>query len=523
VADNIRHVRGRGIIWGAAIVAALLRIPGFFGPLHPDEAGFLLVARNWQPEPTSLYGRYWVDRPPELIALVRLSDAIGGAYFLRVVAAVACARLVLLAARTAYLLAQRSSLATPETPMRAARWTAVVTAATVGNVMIDSVSAKGEILGIPLVMAACWLALEALPVDRGRRAFALSAGSGLAASLAIGLKQNLVGGLVFGGVLLLGSALTRRISWGRFGGLAVAALAGAAVPVAATIAWAVKAGVHLSEVWYATFGFRGDANAIMASQSTEAPDARAHELIGIVLLTGMALVVVWFLASLPKLLRSDVVVAVALVLMLVADIAGVILGGSYWHPYLFNLVPDVGLAAGLVVTLPAWRGATMRALGAVTALSCVIAMGSWVVAEIGGQPPSSATYAGHAVGSSSEPGDTIVVYGGRADIVLASGLESPYRYLWSLPMRTLDPHLADLRSLLTGPDAPTWVVIAVATDSWAIPEGADLQHILDTDYTAHGDGCGLPVYLLKGLTRPPLVVDCDRPWHPTAETGPTEH
>jgi hypothetical protein len=294
------------------------------------------------------------------------------------------------------------------------------------------------------------------------------------------------------------------------------------VPVAATIAWAVNAGVHLSGVWYAAFGFRGDANAIMASQSSEAPGSRALELVGIVLLTGMALVVIWFLASLPVLLRSDVVVGAALVLMLVTDTAGVILGGSYWHPYLFNLVPDVGLAAGLVVTLPARRGATMRVLGVVTALSCFIAMGSWVVQEIAGQAPSSSTYAGHAVGSASEPGDTIVVYGGRADIVLASGLEAPYRYLWSLPMRTLDPHLADLRSLLTGPDAPTWVVVAVPTDSWDIPEGADLQHILDTDYTEHGDGCGRPVYLLKGLTRPPLVVDCDRPWQPTAETGPTE-
>ena len=113
-----------------------------------------------------------------------------------------------------------------------------------------------------------------------------------------------------------------------------------------------------------------------------------------------------------------------------------------------------------------------------------------------------------------------MVYGGRADIVLASGLDSPYRYLWSLPMRTMDPDLADLRETLTGPDAPTWVVIAVQTNSWGIPEGADLQRILDTDYTLHGDACGRPVYLLKGLARPPLEVECDRQWLPTVETGP---
>jgi hypothetical protein len=80
---------------------------GFFGPLRPDEAGFLLVARNWHPEANSPYGRYWVDRPPELIAFVRLSDSIGGAYFLRFVAALLCAALVVVAARTAYLLVGR--------------------------------------------------------------------------------------------------------------------------------------------------------------------------------------------------------------------------------------------------------------------------------------------------------------------------------------------------------------------------------------------------------------------------------
>ncbi len=512
----------RRVVGAAAVVAVLLRVPGFFGPLRPDEAGFLLVARNWHPEPDSVYGRYFVDRPPELIALVRLSDAIGGAYLLRFVAAFLCGALVVLAARTAYLLARRSALLTPASPGRAACWAAVVTAATVGNTMIDSTSAKGELLGIPFVMAACWLALEALESARPSRAFALAATSGLAASLALGLKQNLIGGLVFGGVLLLGSAITGRIAWGKFAALAAAALFGAAVPVALTLGWALYAGVHPQEVWYVSFGFRADANAIMSTQSTVAPDERARDLARIAVLDGMVLVVAWFLVSLPRLVRADAVAALAVVLMLVGDVVGLVLGGSFWHPYLFNLVPGVALAAGLVAALPDWREQVMRLIGAVTAASCVIAFGVWLVDELNGQPPPTASYTGHAVAKASEPGDTIVVYGGRADIVLASGLESPYRYLWSLPMRTLDPDLADLRALLTGPDAPTWVVVAVGTDAWGIPEGADLQRILDTDYTFHGDGCGRPVYLRRGLTRPALSVDCTRPWRPTARTGPPD-
>ncbi len=503
----------------AAAAAALLRIPGFFGPLRPDEAGFLLVARNWHPEAGSPYGRYWVDRPPELIAFVRLSDAIGGAYFLRFVAALLCAALVVMAARTAYLLVERRETASLEARSRAARWTAVVAAVVSGNVMIDAVSAKGELLGIPFVVMACWLALEGLRAGP-RRALWLAAGAGLAASLALGMKQNLIGGLLFCGVLLLGDALTGRVSWRRLTGLAIAAGVGVALPILVTLGWAASAGVHPIEVWYAAYGFRADANHILNSQSSDASDARAWELVGIVLLTGMAVVLLWFLACLSRLWRADRAVTAAMVAMLAGDVIGLVLGGSYWHPYLFNLVPDVALAAGLVVTLPAWRGATMRVIGLATVLSCVISFTVWVVDEIGGQPPPTAAYAGHAVGAAAYPTDTIVVYGGRADIVLASGLDSPYRYLWSLPMRTLDPHLAQLRALLTGPNPPTWVVVAVPTDSWDIPEGADLQRILDTDYTLHGDGCGRPVYLLDGVTRPALSIDCDKPWVPTAETGP---
>jgi len=502
----------------AAAAAALFRVPGFFDPLWPDEAGFLLVARNWHPEADSPYGDYWVDRPPELIAFVRLSDAIGGAYFLRFVAAALCSVMVVVAARTAYLLVARLDLG-PGAPGRAARWAAVVAAAVNGNVMIDSVTAKGEVLGIPFVTTACWLALEALRAP-GRRALMLAAGSGLAASLAIGLKQNLVGGLLFGGVLLLGDALAGRLPWRRFAALAAAAFVGTALPVLATIGWAVGEGVRLSAIWYAWFGFRIDANGVLDSQASDASDARAWELVVIALLTGMAVVLAWLLAMAPRLWRADRVVTAALVAMLLVDVVGVVLGGSYWHQYLFNLVPDTALAAGLVVGLTGWPGAVMRVIGALTAVSSLVAFGTWTVDQVHGRPATTSSYSGRAVGTAAEPGDTIVVYGGRADTVLASGLDSPYRYLWSLPMRTLDPHLTELRGLLTGPQPPTWVVLAVPTDSWDIPEGADLQHILDADYTLQGEVCGRPVYLLAGLTRPPLVADCDEPWHPTAETGP---
>ena len=50
-------------VWVAAAAALLARFPSLLWPLRPDEAGFLMVARSWDPGPTRSTGRYWVDRP----------------------------------------------------------------------------------------------------------------------------------------------------------------------------------------------------------------------------------------------------------------------------------------------------------------------------------------------------------------------------------------------------------------------------------------------------------------------------
>ena len=49
----------------AALVLAtvLVRVPLVRLPLSSDEAGFLVVGGQWGPG-RSLYGDYWVDRPP---------------------------------------------------------------------------------------------------------------------------------------------------------------------------------------------------------------------------------------------------------------------------------------------------------------------------------------------------------------------------------------------------------------------------------------------------------------------------
>ncbi len=500
---RLPEVGTRGLVAGAALVAFLLRFPGLLWPVRPDEAGFTLVARHWAPQPDRLYGDYFVDRPPPIIALVKASDWIGGPLFIRFVAALGCVLLVVAAARTAYLLSGD----------RAARWTAAATAAVTGNAMIDAVAAKGEILGIPLIVASFWLALEALRVlpTAPRRALAYAFGAGLLGMTCLGLKQNMATGLAFGGVVLLVSAIRREISWPDFGRLAGAALAGAAIPLGVTIGWCLAAGVRLETLWYAVFGFRSDAMVVLAEGSQDAPDARAWRLLLIFGATGMALIVLWFLANLPRVWRTNATVVVATLAVLLVDGAGVLLGGSFWRPYLLGMVPSVVLCTALVAAAPLRRGAVMRGLVALSCASCVLSMVGWVYNNHAGAEPPTEIYTGEAIGAVSEPGDTIVVYGGRADIVLASGLESPYEHLWSLPMRTLDPQLDELTALLRSDERPTWVLEWVSLSDWD-GLGAPLTSALEEYYVPLGSGCGHPVYVRRDVQRQEPVPTCTKPW-----------
>ena len=144
----------------AAALAFLLRLPGLTRPIRPDEAGWFLVARTWDPAPDSVYGEHFVDRPPSLIGLVDLADHLGGPATLRLIGALAAAAIVLLAARIGTVVADQE----------AGRWSAVVTAALTTSPLIDPVAAKGELLALPFVGLALWWALLAVRSTAAGRA-----------------------------------------------------------------------------------------------------------------------------------------------------------------------------------------------------------------------------------------------------------------------------------------------------------------------------------------------------------------
>ncbi len=483
----------------AAALAFLLRLPGLTRPIRPDEAGWFLVARTWDPAPDSVYGEHFVDRPPSLIGLVDLADHLGGPATLRLMGALAAAAIVLLAARIGTVVADQE----------AGRWSAVVTAALTTSPLIDPVAAKGELLALPFVGLALWWALLAVRSTAAGRAAGLAFGAGLAGAAALGLKQSLAGGLVFAVVLFLASWVWGPTGGRRVGALLASLLAGAAVPVLATVAWAEAAGVRLSELWYTIYGFRSEAAQVIAESTSTKPAERIVLLLAIAIGAGVVAIVGGFVVHFRQHWTADRPVTVATGAVLTVELAGLVAGGSYWRDYLFPLVPPIALCVALLVSRGGRPARRMRAVALLSLASAAISLVVWFVLEVTGVIGYTEVAAGEAIKEASEPGDSLVVFGGRADVQYSSELPSPYPHLWSLPMRTLDPEYADLVALLDGPDAPTWFVTWVSISSWDAPGADDLRAALEANYERHGTGCDdNAVYLLKGEDRPAITPDC---------------
>jgi hypothetical protein len=274
------------------------------------------------------------------------------------------------------------------------------------------------------------------------------------------------------------------------------------VPVLATVGWALAAGVRLHTLWYAVYGFRADASAALGDSSVAAPLRRAGVLLVILAVTGIAAALAAYLAGLRGHWRDDAPTTAALVAMVAVDVVALALGGSFWQDYAFGLVPGTLLALALVAAR--WRERLVPLMVAST-VACLVGWGVW---NLAGQQELDEHDTGVAMEQVAEPGDTLVVFGGRADLQLESGMPSPYPYLWSLPMRALDPDLTRFRAMVDGPDAPTWLVEWWPFDTWT-SKGSALEADVRERYVAHGTGCGgRTIWLLKALKRPTPVPDC---------------
>jgi hypothetical protein len=472
-------------IAAAAVVA--LRMLMVTRPASPDEAGFLVVASQWHVGGTSLYGNYWVDRPPLLIALFQLADLLGGLTGLRVLGALA-------AAVTVALLASTAGRAFGP---RARTATAVVAAALLVSPLIGADVVNGELLAAPFIALGLRLAVEATSADDPLTARAAAFGTGLAAVLALLVKQNMVDVVVFAAVCWLLAWRTRRTSGRSFRDFVALAATGFAVGYAVVMLYAMAHGTSPLGVYEATYPFRIKAGHVMAAIPGNTAEVRLSRLGLSALLTAGPVVLVAFLALAVRRSAHAPVVWATIASGAYATVS-ILAGGSYWLHYLVEAVPAVALAAGaLAASVPK----VARVLVPLVVASAVAVVG--VTTTHAASAPG--TTVGRSLAASAQPGDTVLSAFGDADIPRSSGMSSPYPYLWSLPSRTLDPHMTLLRSILAGPEAPTWIVVRGSSTMHRL-DASGVRALIDERYQVVGSVCGRSIYLQRGFDRAPLDI-----------------
>ena len=314
---------------GCVLLALLLRVPYLSTPLGRDEGGLAYMAQHWSDTSGSLYGAYWVDRPPLLILLFKAA-VVGGEGGVRALGAVAAVALVI----GVTLLARAV-----EGPR--AGWIAGLLAALMsGSVSIGSIFTPGEVLAVvPSTFSLLCLVLA----HRSRQARWVFAAGFLAVCAAL-IKQSFLDAGLAGAVFVAASAIADRDVRRRW---PLAYAAGAAIPFAALLVWLAAAHESIGEFVYTLFGFRlqllntlagSDIPLHVRFQKLEEPSWDS----GLTIVLGAALVGLFCL-------RKDRVLAVTFIAWLAAAAFGVLGGGSYFAHYLIGLVPVSCVAAAVVM------------------------------------------------------------------------------------------------------------------------------------------------------------------------------
>jgi len=460
-----------------AVAAALARLPLLGRPLNPDEGGFLMVAGQWAPG-TSLYGDYWVDRPPLLITIFQAVDALGGRPLeLRMAGIVAVVIAVLAAAAigrgVVRLECQRGDIVA-----RVPTYAATAAAVLLASPVLGATEVDGELLAAPLVLGGLAALLVAQSTS-GRRAGVWWGAAGALGAAAVAIKQNMLDVFVAAAVLLVVAGARRAPGLAR----SIRSFAlGAAGCVLVLLVWAARHGTHPTALWNALVTFRIEATTVIAQSASSSTGSRALLIVLALLLSGELLLVAAVLApSAPRhLTRHLGLVGWMGVAVLAWETLGVMAGGSYWLHYLVGTVPGL-----VLLTAVAARGGRRRrlAIGAVLAWVAVVAAAA--VGVIALQPGfSTATTVGveEYLSQHKRPGDTGVVAFGQPQLLQAAQLTSPYPQLWSLPVRVTDPALTQFAAVLAGPDRPSWVVVdGGSLTTWGVDATA-AQPILERDY-----------------------------------------
>ena len=461
----------RGWVAGLCLVAALSRLPFLTSPLSPDEGGFLVVGGQWGPG-SSLYGGYWVDRPPLLIAVFAAADALGGQLALRLFGILA----VVLAVAAAAVVGWHGS-----GRRRTGAVVAALTCATfLASPLFGARIVDGELLASPLVLGGLAALLASYGGATGTRVLPMRVLAGALAAAAILVKQDMADVLVVAAVLCLHTL--RRRGLRRAAGDLLPVVGGAVVSASAVTVLAASRGTSLTGLWEAVVTFRFAAAGVVSFSRPRLSDLlHAYVETGALAVTVLGALVCLGSRRQRRLHAPSSVPWCAAALALTGwEILAALAGGSYWSHYLVGLVPGITFLVAVALRAP---GRLARlALAAALAYAAGAAAVSWSLHPAPSTTPTDDQVAASYVRQHARPGDGVVVAFGHADIVRDTGLGSPYPYLWTLPAFVKDPRLLDLDRLLRSPAAPRWFVAGGDLSQWG-PPGSRLQHLVDLHYT----------------------------------------
>ncbi|MEP6666420.1 MAG: hypothetical protein ABJA81_08240, partial [Nocardioidaceae bacterium] len=466
-------------------LSAILRAPFLTRPPQPDEGGFLMVAGQWFDGGTSLYGDQWVDRPPLLLLTFKLADVLGGGVVIVHLMALGFSMLTIGAAWWAGRIINGPKGAV----------VAALVAAVIGsNVALGAMAMTGELIAGAFVMLSCALTLQAKYSTKSpQTGIVLAMLAGLTASLAFLVKQNFIDAGIFAFTLL---GFNIHKTWR----LVVAGAVGVAIPLLVTAIWARSGeGPGLVRLWHALFRFRHRAYDILEDATSAAPLDRLRWLLVLFLISGMVflswqLVVTCLKGGKRRTLR------IALLVMWVYGVAGVLVGASWWRHYLLALVPVLAMGTALATKRSSRRLRTHYAATFAIAASVIAALLAGVDLVNDKVPGYSDQALAGYLRAASISGDSVFVAYGAPNIIEMSGLSTPYRYSWSLPMRGRDSHLKYLVDTLKGPYAPTWLVELGDFNWWQIDTAA-FQAVRADRYHVVATVCGHDIYLRDDAVR----------------------
>jgi 4-amino-4-deoxy-L-arabinose transferase-like glycosyltransferase len=478
-----RHPR-RTLLY-CLLFAALLRVPFLDTPLQSDEGGFLMVAGQWHGHGDALYTDQWVDRPPFLLLMFKLADALGAHPVVLRLMSLALGSVIIVAAWWAGRTINGA---------RGAVAAAVVAASLSSSYILDGYALTGETIAGAFVMTSCALLLEA---TFGRRSpqtgIILAVIAGLLASLAFLTKQNFVDAGVFAAIVL---AFKPHRTWR----LMTAGLVGLAIPLFVTAAWASSnEGPGLSRLWVAMFRFRQRSLGVIEAESLASPIHRL-KVLGLLVLASGVVFLVWQLIASARKADHSRRLRVALTVMLLYALLSILAGASWWSHYLLQPTAVLSMGAALSTRRAhAWLGGRAAPSFAAASSVAVVVVGLTAVST-GTVSGTVDRFVGDYLREASHPGDSVVLAYGSPNVIETSGLTTPYKYSWSLPIRTRDPHLKELVTVLTGPDAPTWLIEIGSFNWWGLDTVA-FQHARRDHYHVVAQVCGHDVYLHEGLQR----------------------